>query len=95
MDQHSQEPTPPKCRRKYETFRALEIGEAKWCKKHIQHKGNDFLDEGISLLDDMKLWWEKQNHLWACHNSKKKDRMNIDGTFLPHRKREILTNLYK
>jgi hypothetical protein len=37
----------------------------------------------------MELWWEKQNLLWACHNSRKQDRMNIDGTFLPHQKGAI------
>ena len=25
-------------------------------------------NEGLSLLDDMELWWEKQNLLWVCHN---------------------------
>ncbi len=47
-----------------EAFRALEIGAAKWCKEHIPHKGNnlnDITDEGISLLHDAELWWEKQN----------------------------------
>ena len=72
-----------------EAFRALEIGVAKWCKEHIPRKGNDLTDEGISLLDDMELWWEKQNLLWAFHNSRKKDRMNTDTTFLPHQKGEI------
>ena len=72
-----------------ETFRALEIGAAKWCKEHIPHKGNDLTDEGLLLLDGMELWWEKQNLLWACHNSRKTDRMNIDGTFLPHQKGAI------
>jgi hypothetical protein len=32
----------------------------------------------------MELWWERQNLLWASYNSRKKDRMGIDGTFLPH-----------
>ncbi len=67
-----------------EVFRELEIGEAKWCKEHILHKGNDLNDiteEGISLLNDTELWWEKQDFLWACHISRQKDRMNIDGSF--------------
>ena len=70
-----------------EAFRALEIGAAKWRKEHVPRKGNDLNDlteEGISLLDDMELWWDKQNLLWACHTSRKKDRMNSDGTFRPH-----------
>jgi hypothetical protein len=36
---------------------------AKWFKEHIPHKGNDLndlTDEGISLLDDMELWWENK-----------------------------------
>ena len=65
-----------------EAFRTLEIGSVKWCKEHIPHKDNDLTDEGLLLLDDIELWWEKQNLLWACHNSRKKDRMNEDGTFL-------------
>ena len=69
-----------------EAFRALEIGAAKWCKEHIPRKGNDLTDEWLLLLDDIELWWEKQNLLWACQNSRKKDRMNEDGTFLPHQK---------
>jgi hypothetical protein len=72
-----------------EAFRALEIGAAKWCKEHIPHKENDLTDEGISILDDMELWWRKQNLFWACHNARKKDRMDIDGTFLPHQKGAI------
>ncbi len=70
-----------------EAFRALEIGEAKWCKEHIPRKDNnlnDITDEGISLLDDAELWWEKQNLLWACHASRSKDRMNNDGSFVTH-----------
>jgi hypothetical protein len=72
-------------------FRALGIGEAKWCKEHIPRKGNDLndlTDEGISRLDDMELLWENQNLLWVCHTSRKKDRMNIDGTFLPNQKEQ-------
>jgi hypothetical protein len=55
-----------------QAFRALEIGAAKWCKEHIPRKGNnlnDITEEGISLLDDAELWWEKQNLLWACHKT--------------------------
>ncbi len=51
-----------------EAFRALEIGEAKWCKEYIPCKGNDLNDiteEGISQLDDTELWWEKQDLLWT------------------------------
>ncbi len=67
-----------------ETYRALEIGEVKWYKEHIPHKGNDLNDiteEGISLLDKMELWWETQDLLWVRHTLRKKDRMNIDGSF--------------
>jgi hypothetical protein len=38
-----------KKRGKIEAFRALEIGEAKWCKEHIPRKGNDLTEEGLSL----------------------------------------------
>ncbi len=72
-----------------EAFRALEIGAAKWCKEHIPWNGNDLTDEGLLLLDDIELWWKKQNILWVCHNSRKKDRMNVYGTFLPHQKGAI------
>jgi hypothetical protein len=64
-----------------QVFRELEIGEAKWCKEHIPHKGNDLNDiteEGISLSDDTELWWEKQDLLWACHISRQKDRILTD-----------------
>ena len=70
-----------------EAFRALEIGAAKWCKEHIPRKGNnlnDITEEGISLLDDAELWWEKQNLLWACDASRSKDRVNNDGSFVTH-----------
>ncbi len=33
---------------------------------------------------------EKKNPLWSCHNSRKKDRVNEDGTFLPHQKDQRL-----
>ena len=39
------------------------------------------------------MWWEKQNLLWVCHNSRKKDRMDEDGTFLPHQTGTISTTL--
>ena len=31
----------------------------------------------------------KTKSFWACHNSKKKDRMNIDRSFLPHQEGSI------
>jgi hypothetical protein len=77
-----------------ETFRVLEIGVAKWYKEHIPHKGNDLndiMEEGISLLDDTELWWEKQNLLWTCHISRKKDKMNIDGSFRQYQRGAIST----
>ncbi len=70
-----------------EAFRALEIGTTKWCKEHIPRKGNDCNDiteEEISLLDDMELWWEKQDLLCECHTSRTKDRVNVDGSFRLH-----------
>jgi hypothetical protein len=48
-----------------ETFRVLEIRPAKWYKEHIPRKGNnlhDITEEGISLLEDTELWWEKQTY---------------------------------
>ena len=38
----------------------LEIGAAKWCKEHVSRKGNDLTDEGLLLLENMELWWQKQ-----------------------------------
>jgi hypothetical protein len=70
-----------------EEFRVLEIGVAKWCKKHMPHKDNDLNDiteQEISQLDDTELWWEKQDLLWSCHISRQKDRMNIDRSFRMH-----------
>ena len=69
----------------------MKVGAAKWCKEQIPHKGNDLTDEGILLLDDMELWWERQNLLWVSYNSRKKDRMGIDGTFLLHQTGAIST----
>jgi hypothetical protein len=63
-----------------EVFRTLETGSPKWYKEHIPDKGNELTDEEISLLDDMEMWWVKQNLLWVYHNSRKKDRMNIDNS---------------
>jgi hypothetical protein len=73
--------------------RALEIEVVKYFKEHIPRNGKDLIDEGLSLLDDMELWWEKQNLQWVCHNSRKKYRTNIDDTFLPHQKGAISTPL--
>ncbi len=67
--------------------RTLEIGTVKWSKEHIPRKGNnlnDITEEGISLLDDMELWWDKQDLLWSCHTTRTKDRVNIDGSFRLH-----------
>jgi hypothetical protein len=62
-----------------EEFRTLEIGVTKWCKEHIPHEQNDLndlTDEGLSQLDDMepRMWWEKQNLLWVCHNFRSPER---------------------
>ena len=59
-----------------EAFRALEIGGTKWWKEHIPHKGNDLnglTDEGISLLDDTELWWEKSD--WYLRKGESRDKM--------------------
>ncbi len=66
-----------------EAFRALEIGAAKWCKEHIPRKGNDLTDEGLLLLDDMELWWEKS---FSHH---------FHGNFSTAPKRSNFSNLYK
>jgi hypothetical protein len=56
-----------------EAIRALDIGAAKWCTEQIPRNGNDLTVEGLSQLDDMELWSEKQNLLWACHRKLRPD----------------------
>ena len=74
-----------------ETFRTLEIGSMKWCKEHIPHKDHDLTDEGLLLMGDIELWWEKQNLLSVCHNSRKKDRMNDSEMELSYRTKKELS----
>ncbi len=51
-----------------------------------QHSQESIPSKKKEIRDVTELWWEKQNLLWLWHTSTKKDRKNIDGTFLPHQK---------
>ena len=49
----------------------------------------DISEEGQDLLEDKDKWGDKTSLLSACHESRKRERINEDGLFMPHQKGPI------
>ena len=71
-------------------FRAFERGAEKWCKEHIQRKETDPIsEEGQNLLEDTDKWRDHASLLKECYQSRKRERIHEDGSFLHHQKGPI------
>ena len=73
-----------------QAHRAFEKGAEKWHKEHIPRKGKgDISEEGQELLEDKDKWRDKASLSKACYESRKRERINEDGSFLAHQKGPI------
>jgi len=73
-----------------QAHRAFEKGEEKWRKEHIPRRGKgDISEEGQELLEDTDKWRDKASLFKECYESRKRERINEDGSFLPHQKGPI------
>ena len=71
-------------------YRAYEKGEEKWSREHIPRKGKgDISEEGQELLEDKDKWWDKTSLLKECYESRKRERINEDDSFMSHQKGPI------
>jgi hypothetical protein len=78
-----------------QAFRALERGAEKWCREHIQrHETNPISEEGQDLLEDTDRWHDQASLLKECYESKKRERIHEDGSFLHHQKGPNHGDLY-
>ena len=73
-----------------QAFRALQRGAEKWCKEHLQRKGPvPISEEGRDLLEDKERWGNQTSFLSEYHESRKRERINEDGSFKQHQKGPI------
>ena len=69
---------------------SLERGEEKWCKEHLRRKGPVPISvEGRDLLEDKEKWGDQTSFRSKCHESRKRERVNEDGSFKLHQKGPI------
>ncbi len=73
-----------------QTYRAYEKGEEKWRNEHMttKGKGNIFV-EGQELLEDKDIWGNGTALHGVIYESRKRERSNEDGLFMPHQKGPI------
>ena len=77
-----------------QALRSFERGVEKWCKEHITRKGNDPIsEEGQNLLDDTDRWRDRESLLKECYESRKRERIHEDGSFM-HLQKGPLTTTY-
>ena len=71
----------------------LERGVEKWRREHTQRKETDPIsEEGWNLLDwDTDRWQDQTSLLMECYESRKKERIQEDGSFVHHQKGPITT----
>jgi hypothetical protein len=71
----------------YQCYRAYEKGAEKWSREQISRKGKaDISEEGQELLEDKDKWRDKTYLFKECYESRKRQRINADGAFMPHQK---------
>jgi hypothetical protein len=59
-------------------------------KEHILRKGiGDISQEGQELLEDKDKWWDKTSLLKEFYESRKRERINQDDSFMTHQKGPI------
>ena len=75
-----------------EVFRDFERRVEKWCKEHIPRKETDPISEkGQNLIDDTDRWWDQESLLRECYESRKRERVHEDGSFMNQQKGPITT----
>jgi hypothetical protein len=70
-----------------QSYRAYEKGSEKWHKEHIPRKGKGGIsEEGQTILEDRDIWENETTLHGAILESRKRERTNEDGLFMPHQK---------
>ena len=70
-----------------QAYQAYEKGAEKWRKENIPRKGKgDISEEGQELLEDKQIWANHTTHREVIHESRKRERIDEDGLFIPHQK---------
>ncbi len=70
--------------------RTYEKGEGKWRKEHMPKKGKGNISaEGQELLEDKEIWGNETALRGVIHDSRKRERSNENGLFIPHQKGPI------
>jgi ribonuclease HI len=73
-----------------QALRAYEKGAEKWRREHMPRKGKGIISaEGQELLEDKETWGNETALRGAIHDSRKRERSNEDGIFMPHQKGPI------
>ena len=73
-----------------QAYRAYEKGAEKWRKEHMPRKGKGNISaEGQELLEDKEVWGNDTALREVIHDSRKRERSNVDGMFMPHQKGPI------
>jgi hypothetical protein len=73
-----------------QALRAYENGAEKWRREHMPRKGKGIISaEGQELLEDKETWGNETALRGAIHDSRKRERSNEDGIFMPHQKGPI------
>jgi hypothetical protein len=73
-----------------QAHRAYEKGEEKWRKEHMLRKGKGNISaEGQELPEDKELWGNETDLRETIHDSRKRERFNVDGVFMPHQRGPI------
>ena len=73
-----------------QAFRALERGADKWRREHTQRNETDPIsEEGQTHLEDTDRWRDQASLLKECYESRKRERIHEDGSFMHHQKGPI------
>jgi hypothetical protein len=73
-----------------QAYRAYEKRAEKWRKEHMPRKGKGNISaEGQELLEDKDTWGNETALHGAVYESRKRERSNDDGLFMPHQKGPI------
>jgi hypothetical protein len=73
-----------------QAHRAYEKGAEKWRKEHMTRKGKGNISaEGQELLKDKEIWGNETTLRGSIYDSRKRERSNEDGIFMPHQKGPI------
>ena len=73
-----------------QAYRAYEKGAEKWRKEHMPRKGKGNISaEGQEVLEDKEIWANETALHGAVYESRKRERSNEDGLFMPHQKGPI------